>query len=107
MIKWLLKLFRKEDAEAKTRLQRNMTANEFINVKDIKDDIVFTKDNYVFAYLKIQPISRELLSPREDMILGKQFSSEFSAIKCLYKFLSVSRPVDVTYMLDNFQQMKQ
>lgn len=99
-------IFKKESEESQIRLRRNMTANEFINVADIKDDIVYTKDNHAFVYLKIQPLSRELLSPREDKILGKQFSSEFSAIKCLYKFLSVSRPVDVTYMLDNFQHMK-
>ena len=103
----MIDIFRRKDDESKTRLRRNMTANDFINIKDIKDDIVFTKDNNVFAYLKIQPISRELLSPREDRILGKQFSSELSGVKCLYKFLSVSRPVDVTYMLDNFQNMKQ
>jgi len=107
MIEKFMKIFRKESEESKIRLKRNMTANDFINVRDIKDDIVYTKDNNVFVYLKIQPISRELLSPREGRLLGKQFSSELSAVKCFYKFLSVSRPVDVAFMLDNFQNMKQ
>lgn len=99
-------LFNKKDEEAQTRLKRTMTANEFINVKDIQEDVVYTKDNHLFVYLKIQPISLELLSQREQRIKGRQFSTEFSAIKRMYKLFSISRPVDVTFMLDNLRRMQ-
>lgn len=33
--------------------ERKMTANEFTNVKDIKKIYLYTKDGYVFCYLRI------------------------------------------------------
>ena len=34
-----------------------MTANEFVNVKDIRGSFLYTRDGMVLAYLKIFPIS--------------------------------------------------
>jgi len=98
--------FNKPDEETRLRLKRTMTANEFVNVRDIKDEILFTKDNYLFIYLKIQPISLDLLSPREQRIKGKEFTAQFSAIRKMYKLFSISRPVDVSFMLDNLKRVQ-
>lgn len=97
---------KKNDEETKIKLSRTVTANEFVNIKDIKNDIVYTKDNRLFVYLKIQPISLELLSRKEQKARGKQFSSEFSAIKRKYRLFSISRPVDVSFMLDNLKRLQ-
>ena len=96
---------KKKDKEEQLKLKRTITANEFVNVRDIRDNIVYTKDNHLFMYLKIQPISLELLSPKERKIKGKQFSAEFSAIKGSYKIFSISRPVDVSFMLQHLQEL--
>lgn len=98
--------FKKQDEKTKIKLRKTLTANEFINVKEIKKDIVYTKDNFLFRYLKIQPISFELLSKRDQRIKGKQFSSEFSTIKKIYKLFSISRPVDVSFMLENLIKLQ-
>ena len=37
-----------------------MTANEFVNVKDIRGSFLYTRDGMALAYLKIFPISTEL-----------------------------------------------
>lgn len=97
---------KKQDEETRKRLARNMTANEFVNVKDIRDGVLYSKDDYLFSYLRIEPISLELLTPREQRAKGKQFSAEFSAIKTPYKFFSLSRPVDVSFMIDNFKNLQ-
>jgi hypothetical protein len=92
---------KKKDAQAQRLLNRNLTANQFINVKDIDGSIVYTKDNKLYTYIKIKPMSLELMSEQEQKLRGKQFTAEFSAIKNQYKFFSISRPVDVSFMLDN------
>ena len=42
-----------------------ITANEFVNVKDIRGNFLYTRDNLALAYLKIYPISTELFSKNE------------------------------------------
>ena len=44
---------------------RIQTANEFINIKDIKGRILYTIDNHIFSYIRLWPISVDLLSDNE------------------------------------------
>ena len=59
-----------------------ITANEFVNVKDIRGNFLYTRDNLALAYLKIYPISTEL------------FSAQYP-----FQLLAVSRPVDISPLL--------
>ena len=93
---------KQKDTEAQKLLNRNLTANQFINVKDIDGNFVYTKDGRIFCYIKISPLSLELMSEQEQRLRGKMFTAEFSAIKHPYKFLSLSRPVDISFMIDNY-----
>ena len=83
----------KAELAHRARLQ---TANEFINVKDVRGSILYTKDNRLFSFLRINPISLELLSPREKDKKIKNFATEFSSENKSFKFFSISRPVDVS-----------
>ena len=76
-----------------------MTANEFINVRDVQGQILYGKDGAIFAFLRIQPISLDLLSPREKEAKIRNFAAEFSAEKKGYKFFSISRPVDISMLV--------
>ena len=49
-----------------------MTANEFVNVKDIRGSFLYTRDGMALAYLKIFPISTELFSKNEKRLIAKQ-----------------------------------
>ncbi len=40
------------------------TAQDFINIVDIKDNFLYTRDGYITSYFRIQPISIELLSEK-------------------------------------------
>jgi curved DNA-binding protein CbpA len=86
----------KKDAAAAERLKRLQTANEFVNVKDIRGSALYGKDGLLVAFLRIQPISLDLLSPREKEKKIKSFAAEFSAEKKGFKFFSISRPVDIS-----------
>jgi len=86
----------KKDALAAERLRKAQTANEFVNVKDVRGPVLYGKDGLLFAYLRIQPISLDLLSPREKEKKIKSFAAEFSSEKKGFKFFSISRPVDIS-----------
>ena len=75
------------------------TANEFVNVKDIKGKYLYTRDQLVLCYLKISPISIDLFSKSEKQQLVKQLTANMSGIQHPFKFLAVSRPVDITPLI--------
>jgi len=78
---------------------RLVTANEFINVQDVRGSVLYGKDGMIFAFLRIQPISLDLLSHREKEAKIRNFAAEFSAEKKGYKFFSISRPVDISRLV--------
>lgn len=86
---------KKKQAAAEGR----QTANEFINVKDIKGKYLYTRDNFVLCYLKINPISIDLFSKGEKQQLIRQLTANMSGIQHPFKFLAVSRPVDITPLI--------
>ena len=56
-----------------------ITANEFVNVKDIRGNFLYTRDNLALAYLKIYPISTELFSKNEKRLIAKQLTVSLSS----------------------------
>ncbi|MCX7748245.1 MAG: hypothetical protein N2645_15365 [Clostridia bacterium] len=81
------------------------TANEFINVKDVRDKYLYTRDNKIMMYIKISPIAIDLLSEREKKSLTKQLTAELSAEQKPFKFLAVSRPVDISPLISDYSQL--
>lgn len=81
------------------------TAQEFINVMDIKGNFLYTRDKYIFGFIKVNPISIELLSNKEKRILAKKLTAELSAVQNKFRFLAVSRPIDVKPLIDNYSSL--
>lgn len=95
----LLMKNKKEETDLKVQ-----SANEFVNVKDIKNGILYTKDSYVFAYIRVQPIALELISENEKKMLARQLSVELSAEQKPFKNLSISRPVNISGLIDDLTE---
>lgn len=76
-----------------------MTANEFVNVKDIRGSFLYTRDGMVLAYLKIFPISTELFSKNEKRLIAKQLTASLSSGQYPFQLLAVSRPVDISPLM--------
>jgi len=91
---------KKKDPAAAKRLQRTLTANDLINTKDVKDCILYTRDNQLFAYIRIKPISLELLSPVEQKIKKDKLISELGDLDELQRQLVIPRPVDISANLE-------
>ncbi|UZQ48870.1 hypothetical protein [Clostridium kluyveri] len=98
-----LKAGKKKTKETIDKEQK--TANEFVNVKDIKDRFLYTMDGQIVMYIKINPISIDLLSEREKKQLCKTLTAELSSEQKPFKFLAVSRPVDISPLINEYTQI--
>ena len=52
--------------------EKEKTCNEEINVKDIRNNFLYTNDNKVMCYIKIHPLNLYLLSNKEKESIMKQ-----------------------------------
>ena len=72
-----------------------ITANKFLNIKDIQGNFIYTIDGKVLAYLKIYPKNCKLMSKEEQknhaQILTRNFASELKPFKLYF----TNRPVNL------------
>ncbi len=85
--------------------ENQKTAQEFVNVKDIHDRFLYTRDGQIIAYIKIHPISIDLFSDSEKEQISKVLTAELSSVQKPFKFLAVSRPVDITPLVNEYQSI--
>lgn len=81
------------------------TAQHFINVRDVKDKYLYTKDGLVLTFLRVHAISIDLYSKAEKNSLIKLITAELSDIQYPFKFMAVSRPVDISPLISDMQGM--
>ncbi len=75
---------------------KKQTANDFVNIKDIKGSLLYTRDNYIFSYIRLQPISIDLLSQNEKKILINTLTAELSSETKPFQFFAISQVVDMS-----------
>ncbi len=81
------------------------TAQEFINVRDIRDRYLYTVDGLILVFVRIHSISIDLYSKAEKHSLIRQLTAELSDIRYPFKFMAVSRPVDISPVIADMQSM--
>lgn len=81
------------------------TAQDFVNVKDIKDKFLYTRDEKIISYIQINPIDINLLSKREKQTLARTLTAELTSERKTFKFIAVSRPVDISPLLTEYQNI--
>lgn len=87
ILKLISKFFKKEEEQS---------LNEFLNVKNIKENFLYTLDGQVIQFIKVEPINIELLTD-EELETKMNFSSiEFSEEQHPYKILVIPRAVDIS-----------
>ncbi len=96
-----MKLSKKNGAnkKAKETDPAIITANEFVNVRDISGKFLYTRDGMVLAYLRIMPISIDLFSKSEKQQIVRQLTANLSSAEYPFQLLAVSRPVDISPLL--------
>lgn len=91
----LFGLFKKKDKD--TVLS---TAQQEINILDIKNNLIYTRDNLIIAILKINSLNMQLFSKKELINKIKDITSELSTETKEFKMTSIARPVDVGSLID-------
>lgn len=81
------------------------TCNEEINILDIRNNAIYTRDDYIIMALKINSINIQLYSKRELNQKIKEITTELTNDLKELKFLSISRPVDVTGLIDKLREI--
>lgn len=82
-----------------------ISANRFLNIKDIQGNFLYTTDGKVLAYLKIYPKNCKLMSKEEQKnhsnILTRNFSSELKPFKLYFtnRLVNLQKNQDYQAML--------
>lgn len=77
-----------------------ITANELTDVKDIKNDVLYTKSHYVIGYMRLYPINIDLLSENEKENLCETLTGSFKDEKLQFEILVIPRTVDMERYLN-------
>lgn len=93
----ILNLFRKKKP-------KQISCNEEINILDIRNNVIYTKDNNLIMALKIYSINMQLFSRRELNQKVKEITNELAGDLQELKFFSISRLVDVTGLIDSLRE---
>jgi hypothetical protein len=91
--------------QAQLEASLKKTAQDFVNVRDIDDTFLYNMDGYIMSYIKVQSFEKELLSKNEVKTLTNRLTSEFSDLEEDFKFIAVSRPVDITPLVLNYTEL--
>ncbi len=97
-------IFKKSVTSSKQATDMN-TAQAFVNVKDIKDQYLYTLDGCVMTYINITPISIELLSEKEKEYLETSITAEFRNLNKPFKFIAASKPIDISALLEEYKDI--
>lgn len=76
------------------------TAQQEINILDIKNNLIYTRDNLIIAILKINSLNMQLFSKKELKNKIKDITSELSTETKEFKMTSIARSVDVGSLID-------
>lgn len=82
------------------------TSADFINVADIKDGSIFTRDGKVISVFRITPININLMTAAEKSDYIQKLSGYLSSIRYRYKMLCIPRPFDVQPYITALESQK-
>lgn len=78
-----------------------LTAQEFLNVEDITDGLLYSRDGYLFGYLSVRAGDNQLLSDQERETLAQDLTSAVSTgDNDPFQLLSIPRTVDTMNMIE-------
>lgn len=96
---------KKRDSDEEREAAAKATAQDFINAKDIGENCLYTLDNNVFAFVKIEGLCLELFSRGDQKRLCHTIATRLSGIRYPYKYIAVSRPVDISKSLQEYEEL--
>ena len=72
-----------------------VSANLFLNIKDVQGNFLYTIDNKVLCYLRIFPKNCKLMSKEEQVAHGRSITKNFASELKPFKLYFTNRPIDL------------
>ena len=85
---------------------KNKSLNEFLNIKNIDENFLYTLDNKIITFIKVYPINTELFSEEELENKMDSTSVEFSNEQYPYSIFVVPRKVDISDYIKEQEELK-
>lgn len=80
---------------------------EFINVEEIAEDILYSHDGYMFAYISVKArIFENLMADEEKLLFYNNLTTALSLEQDVFQIISVPKTIDTIGMLSYLQDMK-
>lgn len=83
-----------------------VSAQDFLNVRDIVDHILYTRDDYCISYVRIHPPMSSLWSKREKKSKTNTLVAEISKDREPWTLSAVSRPMDISQLINQYRQLR-
>ena len=91
----------------KNRSDKLLTAQEFINVEDISDGLLYSRDGYLFGYLSVRASDNRLLSETERILLAQNMTAAMgTGDEKPFQIVSIPRTVDTMEMIDYMNEKR-
>ncbi len=90
---------------SKKQKNKKLTSNQYINVADIKNNFLYTKDNYIIAFIKVGTVSISTMSKTDISILTKTLCSEFASVRNNFRMLKIGKPIDISRLVNLYRNM--
>lgn len=98
---------RRDGSKVGTQNAAQKTAQDFINVEDIGENCLYTIDGMAFSYIKLDGVCMELYTDAELSVTSRTAASDLSKLRFPWKFISVSRPIDINRTLRYYEEIYQ
>ena len=100
------KITEKEKEKAKAE-DRGESSQDFTNVLDIDADneILYTADGNILSIIRIEPVSLDLMSDAKKKATAEAMTVALGKYDGTWKFIAVSRPVDIKPLIDKYNNM--
>lgn len=98
-------MFTKKAKNSKPQ-SKKPTTQEWLPIKDIKNNLVYMKDNRVVAAIRVQPVNINLLSNNEKKRKIKRLEEVLNGIDYGYQIISIGKPVDLDAYITRLEQMR-
>lgn len=83
-----------------------LTAQEFVNVEDIADGLLFSRDGYLFGYLAIHAGDNKLMSAEERVVRAAYLAAALGVEQEPWQILSVPRTIDTAGMIERLVEKR-
>ncbi len=84
-----------------------LSAQEFLNVEDISDGLLYSRDGYLFGFLSVRAGDSQLLSETERRLLAQRLAAAMGTDENRpWQLISIPRTVDTMGMIDQMAERR-